>query len=356
VDSNTNMINRDIETMSGMKPEDNRFFLAVTVDTEEDEWGGFALNAFTLKNIQRVPRLQDLFDKYGMLPTYLVTYPVASDEESVKILRKIMEDGRCEIGTHPHPWNTPPAEEERNERNSFMNNLPFDLQFRKIRALHETIRRNFHVTPTSFRSGRWGFSEYVARNLSRLGYKVDSSLIPYTDWSEYKGPDYSSLSAKPRALFPGGTGDAPDENLLVEVPPSVGYLQRDQEGCNRVYYRILRSRLKHLSILGLLDRLKLLNRVNLSPEINNGRDMVELASRMMGNGFKVLNLFFHSCSLLENRSSIVRTRADAEAFLRRIEMVLAFARDRNIQPIKLSDAGSYIGNQFEETPHRKVSP
>ena len=42
---------------------------------------------FTLNNIRRIPRLQDLFDKYGMLPTYLVTYPVASDEESVKILR-----------------------------------------------------------------------------------------------------------------------------------------------------------------------------------------------------------------------------------------------------------------------------
>ena len=158
-----------------------------------------------------------------------------------------------------------------------MNNLSLDLQFRKISTLHETIRRNFLVTPTSYRSGRWGFSEDVARNLSRFGYKVDSSLIPYTDWSEYKGPDYSSLSATPRALFPDGNGDAPDENLLVEVPPSVGYLQRDQEGCNRLYYRILRSRLKHLSIIGLLDRLKLLNRVSLSPEINSGRDMVELA-------------------------------------------------------------------------------
>jgi hypothetical protein len=342
--------------MSGMKPGDNRFYLAVSIDTEEDEWGGYALDAFTLKNIRRVPRLQDLFDKYRMLPTYLVTYPVASEEESVKILGEIAADGRCEIGTHPHPWNTPPAEEERNERNSFMNNLPLDLQIRKLRTLHETIRRNFNVTPTSFRCGRWGFSEDMARILCRFGYKVDSSLIPYMDWSEYKGPDYSSLSAKPRVLFPDATGDAPDENLLLEVPPSVGYLQRDQEGCNRLYYRILRSRLKHLSILGLLSRLKLLNRVSLSPEINNGRDMVELATRMMGNGFKVLNLFFHSCSLLENRSPFVRTSADAEEFLRRIEMVLAFARDRNIKPIKLSDAGNYIGNQLEETPLRKVSP
>ena len=340
--------------MAGNKHGDNRFFLAVTIDTEEDEWGGYTLNTFTLKNIRRIPVLQDLFDKYGMLPTYLVTYPVASDEESVKILRKILEDGRCEIGTHPHPWNTPPAEEERNERNSFMNNLPLDLQFRKIGALHEIIRRNFHVTPTSYRSGRWGFSEEVARNLSRLGYKVDSSLIPYTDWSEYKGPDYSSLSAKPRALTHDGNGDTPVDNLPVEVPPSVGYLQKDQEGCNRLYYRVLRSRLRNLPILGLLDRLKFLNRVSLSPEISSGRDMVRLASRMMRNGFMVLNLFFHSCSLLENCSPFVRTHADAEEFLRRIETVLAFARDRDIQPITLSGAGNYISNYMKETPSEPI--
>lgn len=340
----------EIGTMSGMKPLDHRVFLAVTIDTEEDEWGGYALNTFTLENIRRIPALQDLFDKYGMLPTYLVTYPVASGEESVKILGEIAEDGRCEIGTHPHPWNTPPAEEERNERNSFINNLPPGLQFRKISTLHATIRKNFHVTPTSYRSGRWGFSGEVARNLSRLGYKVDSSLIPYTDWSEYNGPDYSFLSAKPRALIPAGSGDASDESLLVEVPPSVGYLQGDQEECNRLYYRILRSRLKHLSVIGLLDRLKLLNRVCLSPEISNGRDMIHLATRMLKNGFKVLNLFFHSCSLLENRSPFIRTRTDEEEFLRRIEMVLAFARDNNIHPIRLSDAGKYLWNHLEETP------
>jgi hypothetical protein len=324
-------------------------FLAVSIDTEEDDWGGYTLDSFSVDNIQRIPRLQDLFDKYGVVPTYLVTYPVATDETSIKILGEIAKGGRCEIGTHPHPWNTPPVDEERNERNSFINNLPRELQFRKISTLHETICRNFRITPTSYRSGRWGFNGDVAGNLSRLGYLVDSSIIPYTDWSEYHGPDYTFLSAKPHALSPGSCDCEPNRYPLIEIPPSVGYLQKDQEACNRLYYRILGSPLKHLSMIGLLYRMRLLNREWLSPEKSSGPNMVKLAERMMKNGHQVLNLFFHSSSLLENRSPFVRTGKDAEEFLRRIEMFLAFARDRAIHPIKLSDAGIHIAKNLNDT-------
>lgn len=325
--------------MPGNNLGDTPCFLAVTIDTEEDDWGGYTLESFSVDNIRRIPRLQGLFDKYGVLPTYLVTFPVATDDRAIKILSEIAKGGRCEIGTHPHPWNTPPIEEERNERNSFINNLPAELQFRKIHNLHETIRRNFHMTPTSYRSGRWGFSEEVAENLLRLGYIVDSSLIPYTDWSQYNGPNYSFLPATDRNLYSWWSGSREDRKVLAEIPPSVGYLQEDQEACNRWYYRILGSPLNHLSVIGALGRMKLLNRVWLSPEMNDGPSMVKLASRLLKNGNRVLNMFFHSPSLLEGCSPFVRTGKDAEEFLRRIESVISFARDRGIQPVTLSDAG-----------------
>jgi len=338
----------DIKTTPGNGHNDPKVFLAITIDTEEDDWGCYTHNSFSLDNIQRIPRLQDIFNKYGMLPTYFITYPVATDEISIKILGKIAKEGRCEIGTHPHPWNTPPIEEERNEQNSFINNLPSKLQFEKIRTLHETISRNFQVTPTSYRSGRWGFSDEVAKHLFRLGYLVDSSIMPYTDWSEYHGPDYSLLSAKSHILNHEGSEYESGRNPLIEIPSTVGYLQMDQEASNRLYYRILRRPLKHFSIVGLLNRMKVLNRVWLSPEISNGSNMVKLAETMINNGHHLLNMFFHSSSLLENSNPFVQTAKDLEEFFRRIEMFLAYACDRGIQPIKLYDAGIQIIQNFKD--------
>jgi len=61
--------------------------LVVTIDTEEDNWGDYSPNGYTLENITYIPELQDLFDEYRVLPTYLVTYSVATDPQSSTIPR-----------------------------------------------------------------------------------------------------------------------------------------------------------------------------------------------------------------------------------------------------------------------------
>src|SRR5215510_14611103 len=114
-------------------------YLTVTIDTEEDNWGEFARDSFTVENISRIPRLHELFMRRGVRPTYLVSYPVVTDPKSVDILGGYRNAGQCEIGTHPHPWNTPPVVDERNQINSYMCNLPAALQNRKIQTLTDTI-------------------------------------------------------------------------------------------------------------------------------------------------------------------------------------------------------------------------
>jgi peptidoglycan/xylan/chitin deacetylase (PgdA/CDA1 family) len=54
-------------------------------------------------------------------------------------------------------------------------NLPSTLQFEKLQRLHEAIQDKFEMTPIAFRSGRWGFDAEVARNIVRLGYRIDTS-------------------------------------------------------------------------------------------------------------------------------------------------------------------------------------
>ena len=157
--------------------------LVVTVDVEEDQWGIVPHCHATARNVYRLPTLQKLLNEFGIVPTYLLTYPVVRDPHAVGILREIFDAGECEIGTHCHPWNTPPYEEPLNKQNSMLCNLPATLQFEKLQRLHEAIQNNFETAPVAFRSGRWGFDAEVARNIVRLGYRIDTSMTPYTSWA-----------------------------------------------------------------------------------------------------------------------------------------------------------------------------
>ena len=89
--------------------------LVVTVDVEEDQWGIVPHCHATARNVYRLPTLQKLLNEFGIVPTYLLTYPVVRDPHAVGILREIFDAGECEIGTHCHPWNTPPYEEPLNK-------------------------------------------------------------------------------------------------------------------------------------------------------------------------------------------------------------------------------------------------
>ena len=112
--------------------------LIITIDTEEDDWGRYDPDGHSLKNIQRIPPLQSIFDELGFRPTYLLSYPVATDDGSISILKEMADGKRCEIGTHCHPWNTPPF---NGIPESMICNLPADLQRKKISTLLASIRK-----------------------------------------------------------------------------------------------------------------------------------------------------------------------------------------------------------------------
>ena len=164
--------------------------------SKEDQRGVTPSHHATALNVRRLPTLQTLFHEYGVVPTYLLTYPVVSDPRAVAIFREILDEGGCEIGTHCHPWTTPPYEECLNSYNSMLCNLPATLQFEKLQRLHEAIQNEFEISPLAFRSGRWGFDPDVAKNILPLGYRIDTSIAPYTSWAECHGPDFSRFSPR----------------------------------------------------------------------------------------------------------------------------------------------------------------
>ncbi|HXI09735.1 MAG TPA: hypothetical protein VNK06_02925, partial [Thermodesulfobacteriota bacterium] len=238
---------------------------------------------------------------------------------------------------------TPPFEEETNARNSMMSNLPSDLQFRKLKSLHDTIAGNFGVEPVSFRSGRWGFNGDLAGNLCRLGYKVDTSIAPYIDWSIYHGPDYSELSPRPFRFSPDRIFEEAPDGRMWEVPATIGFLQRDFEAANRVLKFAGRPALRRLRLIGILYRLGLVNKVWLSPENSDGRMMIKLAERMRKNGYRVINMVFHSSTLKAGLTPFVKTAEDEKRFTESIREFLEYAGKNNIGSVTLSESLRLLG-------------
>jgi hypothetical protein len=238
---------------------------------------------------------------------------------------------------HCHPWNTPPFEEALNEKNSMLCNLSADLQYRKMSFLHNAIIKNLAVHPVSFRSGRWGYNQTVAENLLKLGYKIDTSITPYTTWRDYQGPDFSDISPLPfRFSCKDIYKETPDGDL-IEVPATIGFLQEDFETRNLLMKMLQTRPLNLLRLIGILHKLNLLNKVWLTPELSDSRQLIELVQCLMKKDYEVINMFFHSTTLTAGLTHFVNTKEDEHEFIRRIKNFLFFAKDAGIESIKLSE-------------------
>ena len=315
--------------------------LIVTVDTEEDSWGNVRASHYDVENIEALSDFQTLCDEFRVTPTYLVTYPVVTDETAAATLRTLLGDGNCEVGAQCHPWNTPPFEELESKRNTMLCNLSDDLQHKKMAVLHAAIEQHLKISPVSFRCGRWGYNQTVAMNLAKLGYKVDSSITPFTDWTAVGGPDFSAVG--PRAFRFSSDDIFHDSPLgqLKEIPVTIGYigwLSFDMRWCNAMQRLVQRRRLARARVAGILSRANIVRKVWLSPETSNAAQMIELARRLQRERYRFLNLTFHSPSLRAGYTPFVRTKQDEQRFWETIRQFLRFTRASGIEAVKLSDA------------------
>ena len=316
--------------------------IAVTIDTEEDNWGDYSCESFGIENIKKIPALQKLFDEFNIIPTYLVTYPVATNKESVNILKEILQQSKCEIGLHCHPWSTPPFEEERNAYNSMLCNLPYDLQYKKITTLHEAIEKNIGIIAKSFRAGRWGYNETVLKVIRDLDYGIDTSVTPFTDWTAYYGPDFSCMTPEPYRFSETEIFKNSKHGELIEIPATIGYLQRDFNLCKLVD-RYLTSRLgRRLRLKGILEAMRVLNKVWLSPEVSDSGQMIKLTKVLQKKNYKIINLFFHTTYLRAGLSYCVKKKEDEVRFSNSMKEYFTYANENGINSIRLSDARNII--------------
>jgi len=294
--------------------------LIITIDTEEAGlWGGrYRMTGNTVENIRGMPRFQTLCDELGIRPVYLVDAPVVQDDRASAILGEIHAAGRCEIGTHVHPWCNPPIDEEIDQRESYLCNLPVSLQRAKIEWLTEAISERFGRRPVSFRAGRYGLDIAGARILAELGYRVDSSVIPFTDYSADRGPDFSTAPWQPYWVGGEDLCCAAESGQLLEVPVSVGFNRSDFSRAAQCQSLLAKAPFRWLRSEGILDRLQVLQRIKLSPEKATARAMKRLIDRSCESPSAVLVMMFHSSSLVPGESPYVRDEPGLQEFLERI--------------------------------------
>jgi hypothetical protein len=163
-------------------------------------------------------------------------------------------------------------------------------------------------------------------------------VCPTIDWTAEGGPNFTDAPCSNYRFDPPDILRPNVGGCLLEVPATIGFWQ----GNHRMQLAVTRHLSGRLArpfhILGILDRMGVVNHRWLSPEQSSAMDMMRLAEKFVAAGYDSLNLFFHSNSLLPGISPFVRTGAELERFLRRIETFIEFAAQAGMEFSPLSKA------------------
>ncbi len=292
--------------------------LLTIIDAEEAfDWSRpFSRDEVDVASMAHQGPAHRVFERHGVVPTYMVDYPVAAQDAGRTPLRDLLAQGACDVGAQLHPWVTPPFVEEVSRRNSYPGSLPLALEAGKIRVLTAMIEDALGVRPRIYRAGRYGAGPRTADILKALGYEADSSVMPVWDFSLQDGPDFTGLSAAPFWL------DA--ERSLLEIPGSaatVGALSRFSPAPDRLVFSDLAAR---SGLTALMARLRLLERSKITPEGIRIGEAKRLVRHMAATGHRVFVLTYHTPSLVPGNTPYVRTREDLSRFLAWLDEFYSF--------------------------------
>lgn len=317
--------------------------LVVSLDTECDKGPKWRVrHPLRFGNVlEGVPRrLQPLFDRHGVRPTYLLSPEVLRDDACVALFRDL--DGRAELGTHLHAeFIEPRASMDAERTDAFQGELPPFVEYEKLLNLTALFCKRFGRAPTSFRAGRYGLGRRTLRFLEQLGYLVDSSVTPHAWWRSEKGgvshigaPDQPYHPSRDDFRRPGGM-------RIVEAPVTLVSALWD------LLPRALRRR---------IDPFRrwqgaLLNAVGgplrpawLRPSFSDAQEMLratDYLAKRTGDGDLFLCMMFHTNEATAGASPYHATDEEVERFLGQMDAYLDALRARyDVEPIGLSEAAA----------------
>jgi hypothetical protein len=307
--------------------------LVVVVDTEEEwDWsaGRSRLNT-SVRAMRSIGHLQKVFDEYGITPVYVVDYPVVSQSEGYRPLQEIQSGGRCVIGAHLHPWVNPPFAEPLSARTSFPGNLTADVEAAKLRALGDLIGERFGSAPTVYKAGRYGIGPNTASILEEQGYEVDLSVCPRMNYSVEGGPDFTAFSARPYWFG--------HRRRLLELPLTVGFSGALRRWGSTIHRAASHPSLAPTHAIGVMARLRLLDKVWLSPEGYGAGELRRLGRSLWRDGLRIFSFALHSPSAEPGHTPYVRSTHELREMLSRcrrlFDLLLGDLRARPSTPLEL---------------------
>jgi len=319
----------------------------LTIDTEGDNQWDHG-RELTVENIKFIPRFQNLCDRYLIKPTYLVTSEVCEDPFAREIFKDYILTGKAEIGAHLHSWTTPPflnkvGYRDNDINHAFANELPEDLLNKKIKNLSNLIESSFGKRPVSFRSGRYGFNESVARILAENFYQVDSSVTPYLDWSSSSGipgsnggPNFVDNTPFP---YKYTFGDSSLLEIPITILPTRFPLNKNKK-LAKYYFREVDNSL----IIKAFRKLLYNNQplwLRPHPRINNSL-FNELLNEAIRIELPYIVMMFHSSELMPGCSIFRKDEDSIEKLYNQLEDFFVLLNNKKITSVTLMEAATNL--------------
>lgn len=312
-------------------------FLVLTIDVEPDcssTW--HYSNPLTFKGVTQgiVQRLQPLFSKYDIVPTYLINNVVLEDKESVGVFKTLA--GRYELGTHLHPEFIAPEKEfdsyagKKGTANSCF--YPPQIEFEKIKNITLLFEQQFGYKPSAFRAGRYSAGSNTIKSLSKLNYLVDTSVTPHICWNDFtreQPVDFTDAPEQPYFIDAENIIHEKTSGDILQVPISIALKKR--------------SPLKEFMVsgAGLLHPIRKYKPVWLRPYYSPVEEMHFLYHQYLSAYSKrnciVYNMMFHNVEVLPGLSPYTSTDEDCKRYLTQLESFFIFCRKNEVINIGLSD-------------------
>lgn len=299
----------------------------VTVDTEEEfDWSApLDRDRHTIETIPRIRKFQQFCEGFGVVPIYLIDYPIVASSAISEVLADAVAAGRAEIGVQLHPWVNPPHIEEVNQHNSYAGNLAPGLELEKFRLLRDAIEKRFDKVPLIYRAGRYGTGAHTAAMLADAGVAIDTSVRSLFDYSAGGGPNYRDHPLRPYWID--------RQRGLLELPVTTVFCGPLRGLGPALYPRFWRSpRLR-----GAFSRAGLLERIPLTPEGVPARSALRGIDQAVASELPVLVFSFHSPSLAPGYTPYVRTDDDLDAFYQWWRDVFDRLTRRGVKPTSVAE-------------------
>ena len=267
--------------------------LSVVIHTEEEfDWnGGFFASNNQVTHGKELTTFCEKLIALGANIVFAMDYAFVSSEQGQEVIQhfKTHYPTHVEFAAHLHPWVNPPYADEDNvpEHDSYPGNLPPDIEKAKLADLTDRIASLSVYRPTTYLAGRYGIGKNSHKILNELGYKVDLSITPFTDYGYQEGPDFSKYN---------------NDEVMIDgircIPHSTGfvsYLTRFTDYLNRKAGHL--DKLNNNLLGKILLKLLGVRKVRLSPEGFSSKDMSTLSESLSRIGVKHLIFSFHSSTV-----------------------------------------------------------